>query len=325
MISRRAACSSRRDPRRCAGRPVARLRPAAADAGRVLRFDRVGKRHARQHRRLMVSCAAAVREPSTTYRSRRGKGLSHLTGRALLDFYKYRGSAAPDALAAETSRRGQELWRIGGLDRSPTLKAIRGERGDRWVFSTAATLQTAKLAASKGQKWSTHACASPTHDGHWDHVGRTAFKELIEQLKFPSGAEQPRHEWTSRSYAVVIYERGGVRIGIIGQALHYTAIANRVEDPELVVGIREDDLRKQEKRSPGRGRVSYCCRTMASNLDRKMASGVNGSTSPHGEHPRRRCRGRGRQDAAGVPAATASRLAARLDVRGGQVRISATS
>jgi len=276
------------------------------------------------------------REPSTNLGVGAAKGLvPHLTGRALLDAYKIpAGSAAAYALASEDfAALARSYGRIGGLDRIATiLKAIRGERGDRVLFLDGGdTWQNSYTSLqSKGQDMvDCMALLKPdAMTGHWEFtLGTARVKELIDQLKFPFLAQNIRDtEWDEPAFKPsILYERGGVRVGIIGQALPYTAIANpRWMIPNWSFGIREDDLRKQVEavRRDGAELVVLLSHN-GFDLDRKLAGRVNGidvilTAHTHDALPDVVKVGKTLLVASGSHGKFVSRLD--LDVRGGQVK-----
>ncbi len=229
------------------------------------------------------------REPSINLGVGEAKGhVPHITGRALLDLYKIPAGSAPAyALSSEDfATLAKSYGRIGGLDRIATiLKAIRGERGDRVVFLDGGdTWQNSYTSLrSKGQDMvDCMALLKPdAMTGHWEFtLGEARVKEIIEGLNFPFLAQNIRDtEWDEPAFKPsVIYERGGVRIGIIGQALPYTAIANpRWMIPNWSFGIREDDLRKQVElvRKDGAQLVVLLSHN-GFDVDRKLAGRVMG-------------------------------------------------
>jgi sulfur-oxidizing protein SoxB len=229
------------------------------------------------------------REPSTNLGVGDAKGLvPHLTGRALLDLYKIpASSAAAYALASEDFvALAKSYGRIGGLDRIATvLKAIRAERGERVVFLDGGdTWQNSYTSlVTKGQDMvDCMVLLKPdAMTGHWEFtLGEARVKELVESLGFPFLAQNVRDtEWNEPAFRPsVIYERGGVRIGIIGQALPYTPIANpRWMIPNWSFGIREDHLRKQVElvRKDGAQLVVLLSHN-GFDLDRKLASRIPG-------------------------------------------------
>jgi sulfur-oxidizing protein SoxB len=117
--------------------------------------------------------------------------------------------------------------------------------------------------------------------GHWEFtLGEARVKELVDALGFPFLAQNIRDtEWNEPVFkSSVTIERGGVKVGIIGQALPYTAIANpRWMIPNWSFGIREDDLRKEvaSVRKAGADLVVLLSHN-GFDLDRKLASRVAG-------------------------------------------------
>jgi S-sulfosulfanyl-L-cysteine sulfohydrolase len=258
--------------------------------GELLRFDSLGNvtlvHIADLHAQLLP---IYFREPSINLGVGQARGLvPHVTGRALLDFYKIpAGSAAAHALSSEDfTPLARAYGHIGGLDRIATvLKAIRSERGDKVVFLDGGdTWQNSYTALkTKGQDMvDCMALLKPdAMTGHWEFtLGEARVKELVGDLGFPFLAQNIRDtEWNEPAFkASVIYERGGVKIGIIGQALPYTPVANpRWMIPNWSFGIREDDLRKQVEaiRKEGAELVVLLSHN-GFDLDRKLASRVSG-------------------------------------------------
>ncbi len=229
------------------------------------------------------------REPSINLGVGEAKGLvPHITGRALLDLYKIpTGSAAAYALTSENfAALAKSYGRIGGLDRIATIiKAIRAERGERvFVLDGGDTWQNSYTSLqSKGQDMvDCMALLKPdAMTGHWEFtLGEARVKELVGKLGFPFLAQNIRDtEWNEPAFKPsVIYERAGVRVGIIGQALPYTAIANpRWMIPNWSFGIREDDLRRQVElvRKDGAQLVVLLSHN-GFDVDRKLAGRVSG-------------------------------------------------
>ena len=229
------------------------------------------------------------REPSVNLGVGAAKGVvPHVTGRALLDLYKIPvESAAAYALTSDNfSALANSYGRIGGLDRIATIvKAIRAERGDRVVFLDGGdTWQNSYTAlATKGQDMvDCMALLKPdAMTGHWEFtLGEARVKEIVAGLGFPFLAQNIRDtEWNEEVFKPsVMYERGGVRIAIIGQALPYTPIANpRWMMPNWTFGIREEDLKKRVEavRKDGAQLVVLLSHN-GFDLDRKLASRVQG-------------------------------------------------
>jgi S-sulfosulfanyl-L-cysteine sulfohydrolase len=303
----------------------------------LLRFEPVGNvtlvHVADIHGQLLP---VLFREPSTNLGVGDAKGLvPHLTGRALLDLYKIpAGSAAAYALSSEDfATLAKSYGRIGGLDRIATiLKAIRAERGERVVFLDGGdTWQNSYTSLiTKGQDMvDCMALLKPNAmTGHWEFtLGEARVKELVENLGFPFLAQNIRDtEWNEPAFKPsTIYERGGVKVGIIGQALPYTPIANpRWMIPTWSFGIREDDLRKQVElvRKDGADLVVLLSHN-GFDLDRKLAGRVPGidvilTAHTHDALPEVVKVGKTLLVASGSHGKFVSRLD--LDVRGGEVK-----
>jgi sulfur-oxidizing protein SoxB len=276
------------------------------------------------------------REPSVNLGVGDARGLvPHITGRALLAHYKIPAeSRAAYALCSEDfAALAGSYGRIGGLDRIATiLKSIRAERSDRVLFLDGGdTWQNSFTSLlTKGQDMvDCMALLKPdAMTGHWEFtLGEARVKELAGKLGFPFLAQNIRDtEWDEPAFKPsVVYQRGGVRVGIIGQALPYTAIANpRWMIPNWSFGIREDDLRKQVQalRKDGAELVVLLSHN-GFDLDRKLAGRVAGidvilTAHTHDALPEAVKVGRTLLIASGSHGKFVSRLD--LDVRGGEVK-----
>lgn len=229
------------------------------------------------------------REPSVNLGVGEVKGLvPHVTGRALLDLYRIpAGSAAAYALSSEDFvALAKTYGRIGGLDRIATiLKSIRAERSGRVLFLDGGdTWQNSYTSLqSKGQDMlDCMALLKPdAMTGHWEFtLGEARVKELVKKLGFPFLAQNIRDtEWEEPAFeASATYERGGVKVAVIGQALPYTPIANpRWMIPNWTFGIREEDLQKRVDSARAEGaQLVVLLSHNGFDLDRKLASRVKG-------------------------------------------------
>jgi sulfur-oxidizing protein SoxB len=276
------------------------------------------------------------REPSVNLGVGEAKGLvPHVTGRALLDLFQIpAGSALAHALSADDFvALARNYGRVGGLDRVATvLKAIRAARGERVLFLDGGdTWQNSYTSLqSLGQDMvECMALLKPdAMTGHWEFtLGEKRVKELVGMLGFPFLAQNIRDtEWEEPVFkASAVFERGGVKVAVIGQALPYTPIANpRWMIPHWTFGIREDDLQKQVEavRKDGAQLVVLLSHN-GFDLDRKLASRVKGidvilSGHTHDALPAVVKVGRTLLVASGSHGKFVSRLD--LDVRGGEVR-----
>jgi S-sulfosulfanyl-L-cysteine sulfohydrolase len=275
------------------------------------------------------------REPSTNLGVGDAKGsVPHLTGRALLDHYGIpaNSSAAYALTADDFAALAKSYGRVGGLDRIATiLKAIRAERNERVLLLDGGdTWQNSYTSlVTKGQDMvDCMALLKPdAMTGHWEFtLGDARVKELIDKLGYPFLAQNIRdNEWDEPVFKPsVTYERGGVKIAIIGQALPYTPIANpRWMIPNWSFGIRESDLKKQVElvRREGAQLVVLLSHN-GFDLDRKLAGRVPGidiilTAHTHDALPEVVKVGRTLLVASGSHGKFVSRLD--LDVRDGQV------
>ncbi len=117
--------------------------------------------------------------------------------------------------------------------------------------------------------------------GHWEFtLGTERVKEIVEKLGFKFLAQNIRDtEWNEPAFEPsAMFERGGVKIAVIGQAFPYTPIANpRWMMPNWSFGIREDELRAnvEKVRGAGAGLVVLLSHN-GFDVDRKLAARVGG-------------------------------------------------
>jgi hypothetical protein len=92
-----------------------------------------------------------------------------------------------------------------------------------------------------------------------------------------------------------MFERGGVKIAVIGQAFPYMPIANpRWMFPNWSFGIREEEVSRRMStaaRDAG-AEVVVCCRTTASTSTASWQAASRASTSSSPVTPTMRCRSR---------------------------------
>lgn len=268
-------------------RAVAQARLSEAD---LLRFEPLGNVtliHLTDiHGQLMPSY---FREPSINIGVGEVKGLvPHITGEDFLSTFKVpRGSAMAHALThIDFAQLAKTYGRMGGLDRvARIIQAIRAERdgrtllldgGDTWTNSWT-SLQT------KGQDMvDVMSMLKPdAMTGHWEFtLGEARVKELVEKLGFPFIAQNVRDsEFEDRVFpAHAMFERGGVKIAVIGQAFPFTPIANpRWMIPKWTFGLRDAELAKEVEtvRAAGAGLVVLLSHN-GFDVDRKMARTVPG-------------------------------------------------
>ena len=229
------------------------------------------------------------REPAVNLGVGGAKGLPpHLTGRALLDAYKITpGSALAHALTDEDFvALAKAYGRVGGLDRIATvIKAIRAERGERVLLLDGGdTWQNSYTSlATKGQDMvDCMALLKPdAMTAHWEFtLGEERVKQLVDALGFPFLCQNVREsEFEDEVFkASETFERGGVKIAVIGQALPYTPIANpRWMIPHWTFGIREKELQAEVEKVRGEGaELVVLLSHNGFDVDRKLAGRVKG-------------------------------------------------
>lgn len=276
------------------------------------------------------------REPSINLGVGEVHGLPpHLTGKAFLAHYGIK-AGSPEAYAMSSEdfvALAKAYGRVGGLDRIATVvKAIRAERpGQTLLFDGGDTWQgsyTALKTDGADMVEAMNAMGIDAMTAHWEFtLGTERVKELIDQLKFPFLAGNVRDtEWDEPVFKhTAFFERGGVKIGVIGQAFPYTPIANpRYLMPTWSFGIREDALRERvvAARKAGAGLVVLLSHD-GFDIDRKLASRIKGidvilSGHTHDAVPRVTRVGNTLLVASGCFGKFVSRLD--LDVQGGRVR-----
>jgi S-sulfosulfanyl-L-cysteine sulfohydrolase len=230
------------------------------------------------------------REPSVNLGVAEVKGLPpHVTGKGFLDSY---GIAAGSPLAyaltdQDFSALAKSYGRLGGLDRIATIvKAIRAEREGRTLFLDGGDTWTNSYTSlvTKGQDViDCMALLKPdAMTAHWEFtLGEARMKEAIASLGFPFLAQNVRDaEWNDEEVfkAFAMFERGGVKIAVIGQAFPYTPIANpRWMIPSWSFGIRDEAMQKQVDAARADGaQLVVVLSHNGFDVDRKMAARVRG-------------------------------------------------
>ena len=230
------------------------------------------------------------REPSVNLGVGADKGkLPHLTDAAFREQFKIAaGSADASSLTSEDFvSLAKNYGRMGGMDRIATLvNAVRAERGaqnvllldggDTWQGSWS-SLQ------SKGQDMVDvmSALGVEAMVGHWEFtLGAERVKEIADTAPFAFLAQNIRSaEWQEPVFpARKMFEKGGVKIAVIGQALPRTAVANpRWMFPDWEFGIREEDMQKQVDAARAAGSaVVVLLSHNGFDVDRKLAGRVRG-------------------------------------------------
>jgi len=213
----------------------------------------------------------------------------HLTGEAFRGFYGIKSGTA-DAYALtndDFTELARNYGRMGGMDRVATvIKAVRAERGDDRVLflDSGDTWQGSWTSLqTKGQDMiDIMSLLKPdAMVGHWEFTyGAERVEEAVKALPFAFLAQNIRDaEWGEAVFKPsAMFERGGVKIAVIGQAFPYTPIANprwMIEKWEF--GIRDEELQKQVDavRAAGAQLVVVLSHN-GFDVDRKMAGRVSG-------------------------------------------------
>lgn len=229
------------------------------------------------------------REPSINIGVGDFKGLPpHVTGNDFLKKFNVApGSPEAYALTSEDFvALANAYGKMGGLDRvSTVIKSIRNSRqdnmllldgGDTWQGSYVSNI-------TLGQDMVTimNMLQPDAMTGHWEFTyGEDRVRELVDALPFPFlGSNIFDKEWDEPVYEpTAFYDRGGVKIAVVGQAFPYLPIANPGwMFPSLSFGIREEVL--QENVNAARAAGADLVVLLSHNgfdVDRKLASRVTG-------------------------------------------------
>lgn len=268
------------------GHVAAQQRLAEAD---ILRFEPLGTltllHVADIHAQLMP---LYFREPSINLGVGEAKGLPpHITDAEFRAHFKIAtGSADAYALTADDFvALAKNYGRMGGMDRiARVIGAIRAERGqgnvllldggDTWQGSWT-SLQT------KGQDM-VEVMESLKVDamvGHWEFTyGAARVKEIADKSSIAFLAQNIRdNEWQEPVFeGRKMFERGGAKIAVIGQAFPRQPISNpRWMVPKWEFGLREEELQKQveDARADGADLVVLLSHN-GFDVDRKLAGRV---------------------------------------------------
>ncbi len=252
------------------------------------------------------------REPSINLGVGEARGLvPHLAGRAYLERFGIadRSAAAYALTADDFEALAKDYGRIGGLDRAATVvKRVRAERGDKVLLLDGGDTWQGSLGANRTRGQDMVDCfrllKPDAMTGHWEFTyGEARVKDLVDGLGFPFLALNVRDtEWEEPVFEPYrMFEAGGVKIAVLGQAFPYTPVANpRWMIPKWSFGIREEMVRANVAEGTRRGRRARRA-AVAQRLRRRSQARRarrRDRRDPHRPHPRRAARGDpGRQDA----------------------------
>lgn len=256
----------------------------------LLNFDSVGNvtllNFTDIHAQLMP---LYFREPSVNLGVGEVHGLPpHLTGEAFLKQFGLKAGTA-DAYAfssVDYAQLASRYGRIGGLAHMATLiKAIRAQRpdntllvdcGDTWQGS-----YTSLATQGEDMVDAMNALGVDVMVPHWEFTyGAERVQELIDKLDFPFLAGNViDNEWQEAVFdSTAYFERGGVKIAVVGQAFPYTPVANpRYMIPDWSFGIRDEMVQEHVNKARAEGaELVVLASHDGFDVDRKLASRVEG-------------------------------------------------
>lgn len=213
----------------------------------------------------------------------------HLVGEDFLKHFNIeRGSALAYAhTMVDYVDMAKTYGRMGGLDRTAALvNAIRADRGEDKVLllDGGDTWQGSYTALKTDAQDMVDCMALLRPDamvGHWEFtLGAERVLEIIDSMQYPFLAsnivdtdwEEPVFESTA------MYEKGGVRVAVIGQAMPYTPIANpRWMFPEWSFGLRTNLLQQNVDKARDEGaEVVVLLSHNGFDVDQQMARTISG-------------------------------------------------
>ena len=211
----------------------------------------------------------------------------HVTGADFIKMFNLtKGSPEAYALTHDDfTALGKTYGKMGGMDRVATVvKSIRAARpdsilldgGDTWHGSMTSLLTKGQDMVNVMNKLGVEAMTS-----HWEWTyGTERVKEIVDALPFPFlGANIFDSEWDEPAFEPYkIFEKGGVKVGVIGQAFPYMPIANpKWMFSEYSFGIRQERMQEMvdELRAKGVDLV-VCLSHNGFDVDQKMAAQVQG-------------------------------------------------
>ncbi|MCK0151985.1 thiosulfohydrolase SoxB [Marivita sp. S6314] len=230
------------------------------------------------------------REPSVNIGVGDNRGaVPHVTGADFRKLYGIDdGSPSHYALSSgDFSSLAQAYGRVGGLDRVATVvNAIRADRPDALLLDGGDTWHGSYTCYHTEGQDMVNAMNGLKPDAmtfHWEFtLGSDRVAEIVEGLPFAAlGQNIFDAEWDEPAELFPPYqffERGGVKIAVIGQAFPYMPIANpRWMFPEYSFGIRDENMQAMvdEVRAQGAECV-VCLSHNGFDVDKKMASVVTG-------------------------------------------------
>lgn len=230
------------------------------------------------------------REPSVNIGVGDNRGaVPHVTGADFRKLYGIDdGSPSHYALSSgDFSSLAKAYGRVGGLDRVATVvNAIRADRPDALLLDGGDTWHGSYTCYhTEGQDMVNvmNMLRPDAMTFHWEFtLGSARVQEIVEGLPFAAlGQNIFDAEWDEPAELFPPYqffERGGVKIAVIGQAFPYMPIANPGwMFPEYSFGIRDENMQMMvdEVRAQGAECV-VCLSHNGFDVDKSMASKVTG-------------------------------------------------
>ncbi|WP_439124159.1 thiosulfohydrolase SoxB [Marivita sp.] len=230
------------------------------------------------------------REPSVNIGVGDNRGaVPHVTGADFRKLYGIDdGSPSHYALSSgDFSSLAKAYGRVGGLDRVATVvNAIRADRPDALLLDGGDTWHgsyTCHHTAGQDMVNAMNQLRPDAMTFHWEFtLGSERVQEIVEGLPFAAlGQNIFDAEWDEPAELFPPYqffERGGVKIAVIGQAFPYMPIANPGwMFPEYSFGIRDENMQAMvdEVRAQGAECV-VCLSHNGFDVDKSMASKVTG-------------------------------------------------
>ncbi len=213
----------------------------------------------------------------------------HVTGAEFRRRYGIEdGSASAYALTYDDfASLAKGYGRVGGMDRVSTIvKAIRGDRPDALLLDGGDTWHGSYTCYhTQGQDMVNvmNALKPDAMTFHWEFtLGGDRVREIVADLPFAAlGQNIFDAEWDEPSEHFKPYEffeRGGVKVAVIGQAFPYMPIANpRWMFPEYSFGIREENMQAMVDEVRGQGaELVVLLSHNGFDVDKKMAGQVSG-------------------------------------------------
>ena len=229
------------------------------------------------------------REPSVNLGVGEVAGLPpHVTGADFLKLYNIEpGTPHAYALTSEDfAALAKTYGRMGGLDRMATIvKRIRAERGDNMLLLDGGDTWQGSYTSlkTKGQDMvdAMNALQPDAMTGHWEFTyGAERVQEIIDGLPFAFlGGNIYDAEWNEPAFeAYKMFDKGGVKVAVLGQAFPYTPIANpRWMFPNWSFGIREEDVATNVEAARAEGaELIVLLSHNGFDVDRALASRVEG-------------------------------------------------